>query len=284
MQGTARWVDESNREQLQAWDGDEGAYWAAHADRFDRAVAHYQPHLLRAAAIDSGDRVLDIGCGTGQTTRDAARQAPAGSALGIDLSAQMVAHARRRALAEGVDNAAFEQADAQVHPFADAGFDLVISRTGTMFFGAPTAAFTNISRALPSGGRLAMLTWQPLAKNEWIRELTSALAAGGEPPSPPANAPGPFALSDPKRVREILDAASFTSIELCPVEADMWFGADPDDAADFVVGLLGWMLHGADDATRARALASLHRTVINHHTNDGVVFESAGWITTATRA
>src|SRR5688572_33038497 len=89
-------VHSSNAEQLRAWDGDEGAYWADHAEYFDRSVAVYHERLLDVAAISEGDRVLDIGCGTGQTTRDAARAASAGFALGIDLSSRMLDYARRR--------------------------------------------------------------------------------------------------------------------------------------------------------------------------------------------
>ena len=136
-------VHDTNTAQLKAWDGDEGAYWAAHADRFDRSVAPYHERLLAAAAIGASERVLDIGCGTGQTTRDAARAADAGDALGVDLSSGMLAVARQRAQAAGLANATFEQSDAQLHPFEREAYDLAVSRTGAMFFGDPTAAFAN---------------------------------------------------------------------------------------------------------------------------------------------
>jgi len=153
-------VDPSNTEMATAWDGDEGAYWAAHAEHFDRSVAAYHLPFLAAAAIGRREQVLDIGCGTGQTTRDAARRAPAGGTLGVDLSSEMIAVARRLAVAEDIPNTRFEQADAQIYPFAERSFDVVISRTGAMFFGDPPAAFANIARALRSGGRLALLPWQ----------------------------------------------------------------------------------------------------------------------------
>ena len=141
-------VDPSNAEQARAWDGEEGAYWAAHAGHFDRSIAAYHLPFLDAAAIGTGEHVLDVGCGTGQTTCDAARRAPGGGALGVDLSAEMIAFARRLATAEGLGNARFEQADAQIHPFDAGSFDVAISRTGAMFFGGPDAAFANIARAL----------------------------------------------------------------------------------------------------------------------------------------
>jgi SAM-dependent methyltransferase len=276
-------VHPSNAEQLRAWDGDEGAYWAANAEHFERALAAYHDPFFTAAAITSTDRVLDIGCGTGLTTRDAARRATSGSALGVDLSSPMIDHARRRAAAEGIGNVAFEQADAQIRPFEAGAFDVAISQTGAMFFGDLTAAFVNIGRALRPAGRLVLLAWQPLPNNEWVRELTGALAAGRALPAPPADAPGPFSLADPKRVRAILEAAGFSEIEHRGTTADLWFGNDADDAYRFVLGLLGWMLEGLDDAGRARALDGLRSTVAAHETDRGVIYGSAAWLTSATR-
>jgi SAM-dependent methyltransferase len=276
-------VDPSNTEQAKAWDGDEGAYWAAHAEHFDRTVAGYHLPFLEAAAISTSEQVLDIGCGTGQTTRDAARRASAGGALGVDLSTEMIGLARRRATTEGLPNARFEQADAQIYPFGQGSFDVAISRTGAMFFGDPDAAFVNIARALRSGGRLALLSWQPLPANEWVTELTAALAAGQNLPVPPPEAPGPFALADPGRVRQLLTGAGFTSIEIDPMQAPMWFGADADDAHTFALGLLGWMLEGLDQDRRAQALAALRATVAAHTTADGVVYTSGAWLIRAQR-
>lgn len=275
-------VHPSNTTQLAAWDGDEGAYWATHADHFDRSVAPYHQRLLEAAAIGPSERVLDIGCGTGQTARDAARAARTGSALGLDLSSAMIDHARRRAADDGVPNAFFEQADAQIHPFEPESFDVAISRTGAMFFGDLVAAFTNIARALRPAGRLVLVTWQPLQQNEWIRSLSGALAAGREVPSPPRNQ-GPFSLSEVDRVRAVLSDAGFTDVELDGTSEGMWFGHDAEEAHRFVLGLLGWMLEGLDDAGRGRALEALRATTAAHSTPDGVIYGSAAWTIRATR-
>ena len=271
-------VAPANAEQLRAWDGDEGAYWATHAEYFDRSALPFHHRLLAAAAIHEHDRVLDIGCGTGQTTLRAARSAAAGSVLGIDLSSPMLAYARQRAADGHLENVSFLQADAQIHPFDPDAFDVAISNTGATFFGDLRAGFSNIARALRPGGRLALLTWQPLPDNEWVGELTGALAAGRALPSPPPDAPHPFALADPDRVRSILTAAGFAEIDLEPAHERIWFGHDADDAYQFVLGLLGWMLDGLDDVGKTGALDALRATTRRHDTPDGVLYDSAVWI------
>jgi SAM-dependent methyltransferase len=276
-------VAPSNVEQLRAWDGDEGDYWTEHADHFDRALAAYRDRFAAAAGVQVADRVLDIGCGTGETTRDAARTATAGSAVGIDLSSRMIELARRRAADEGLTSVNFEQVDAQIHPFEREAFDVAISRTGAMFFGDVVAAFTNIGRALRPGGRVALLTWQPVTENIWIREFTEALSAGRDLSEPPPDAPGPFSLSDPDRVHALLNAAGFVDVELDAAHEDMWFGTDADDAYAFLRGFFAWLLEGLHGASRARALDALRATVTAHETDEGVVYASAAWIITARR-
>jgi SAM-dependent methyltransferase len=276
-------VDPANTDQARAWDGDEGTYWAEHAVRFDATMARYQRPLLDAARIAPGDRVLDIGCGTGRTTRDAAARAPDGSACGVDLSSAMIEWARLRAARERVGNASFTQGDAQVHPFPAASFDVVISRTGAMFFGDPDAAFANIARAIRPGGRLALLTWQPAARNEWFTTFVTALAAGRQRPAPPPDRPGPFSMSEPDRVRRLLRGAGFADVAVTGHRAPMYYGRDADDAHAFVLGILGWMLDGLDEAGRARASDALHAALHEHRTVAGVLLDSAAWIVTARR-
>jgi SAM-dependent methyltransferase len=278
-------VHSSNADALRAWDGVDGAYWTANETIFDDSLRHYRGRFLQACAITPTDRVLDIGCGNGQTTRDAARAASDGEALGVDLSSAMLAQARHRASEEGLANVRFIQADAQIHEFGTGAFDVAISRTGTMFFGDSVAAFANIARALRRGGRLVMLVWQPLPQNHWVRDFTVALAAGRDLPAPPPDAPGPFSLADPVRTRSILSSAGFDDITLDGSEELMYFGATADDAYRFVRGLsfTDWMLQGLDDTARAGALDALRATIDAHDTGQGVVYPSAVWIVSARR-
>jgi len=278
MSSDAFSADPSNSQQAEAWDGDEGAFWTAQSQRFDDTMAASQGPFLIAAAIRDGEHVLDVGCGTGQLTRDVARLTPSGSALGVDLSSQMLALARATAAREGLENVRFHQADAQIYPFERDVFDLVVSRMGSMFFGDPVAAFTNLWGALRPGGRLALLTWQGLAENEWLTEFRSAMAVGRELPVPPSDAPSPFALSDPVRVRHLLAAAGFVDVSLQGRRDRRVYGPDPDDAFDFVSTHLNWMLDGLDDAGKIAALAALRSTIDKHTDEHGVSYQSATWI------
>src|SRR5437879_10450145 len=124
----------ANADMANAWDGEEGDQWTRFADEFDTHFRSIWARFLETDPIAPADRVLDIGCGSGQTTRDAARLARDGSALGVDLSEAMLAEARRRATTEGLMNVEFVRADAQVHAFEPATFALAISRFGLMFF------------------------------------------------------------------------------------------------------------------------------------------------------
>jgi SAM-dependent methyltransferase len=279
-------VDAGNADMAAAWDGNEGNHWAANAARYDSVIRPYSLRLRKAAGITAGQNVLDIGSGNGETTLDAARSAgPESKVVGLDLSGPMIEVARSRAAAERLDQVRFVQGDAQVYPFDPAGFDTAISRFGVMFFADPVAAFTNVGRALRSGGRLAFVAWQPPARNQWVTALRAALAAGRDLPSPPPGAPGPFGLADGDRVRHILDASGFTAIELATLTEPFVAGSDADDAYGFFssLGITRSLLEDLDDAGRQAALDRLRATVEAHATAEGIVFESAAWLVTAQR-
>lgn len=274
-------VGTGNEAQLEAWDGSEGAYWAAHADRFDRSIACHHARFMAAAAVAPGETVLDVGCGAGETTLEAARANGGAPALGVDLSAALLSVARDRAAAAGLANARFLQADAQIHPFDPGSADVVLARTAAMFFGDQNGAFANLRRAVRTGGRIALLTWQPIERNEWMTEIAGALTVAGPPRVPPPGA-GPLSLSEPARLRDLLTEAGFAQVDIAESAGPMYFGRDAGDAAAFILGLMGWMLDGADDAARRDAHARLRATCAAHEGHDGVAFASGTWVTTAT--
>jgi SAM-dependent methyltransferase len=275
-----------NVDMARAWDGEEGDQWTQFADEYDDTHRSIWARFLETDPVRPTDRVLDIGCGCGQSTRDAARTAREGSALGVDLSSAMLAVARRRATAEGVTNVEFRRADAQVHEFDPATFDVVISRFGVMFFEDRTAAFANIAAALRPGGRLALLVWQDIRKNEWIMTARETLAAGRDLPMPPAGAPGPMAMADPDDVRSLLSGAGFGSIGFTSIEEPVWFGADAEAAYEFVgeIGIVKGLSDDLEPDARAAAHERLRAALRAHETPEGVRFDSGVWLISATRA
>jgi len=161
--------------------------------------------VLRPAwGVQPHERVLDVGCGSGQTTCEAARLARAGSAVGIDVAAPAIERARELARAQGIRNVTFERADAQVHPFPQERFDLATSRFGTMFFADPVAAFGNIGRALRPAGRLVMMVWQAHDRNEWEVAIRQSLANAAWASAGASVGADAFSLADPPAVTGIL--------------------------------------------------------------------------------
>ena len=274
----------SNVEQHAVWNGPAAAHRLTNPDQDDAEVFALRPWLRDAAAIAPGERVLDVGCGTGQSTRDAARAAAPGRVLGVDLSAGMLARARERSAAEGLDNVGYEQADAQVHAFPPAGFDVAISQFGVMFFGDPVAAFGNIGRALRPGGRLAVLVWQARERNEWALAVRDALAGDATPSPAPVSgaavAASPFSLAEPQVLKGVLDAAGFVDVDLADVREPVYYGRDVDAAYEFVSGLwsTGTALAAMSPDGAERARRRLRAVMAAHETGSGVLFGSRVWV------
>lgn len=276
-------IDPSNTDQLNSWDGEGGENWTNRADRFDHGVAGYGDAFFTAAAIEDGANILDIGCGSGPTTRAAARRAGSGSVLGVDLSTRQLELARETARREGLENVHFEQADAQIHQFPEASFDLVISRHGLMFFGDPVTAFGNIAWSMRANARLVALTWQPFSRNAWLRSFFSTLLGEQDPTPPPNDRPSPLSLSEPERVHGLLESAGFADVRLDDLRAPMYYGSDVEDAFSFIIGSFGWLVREFEPSEQQRAHERLRADIAEHLTEDGVCYESAAWLVTARR-
>lgn len=248
------------------------------ADFYDAELRRHQEHFRAATNVGPRDRVLDIGCGAGKSTREAARAAVMGSAVGVDVSEEMLEVARRRSAEAGLRNIVFELGNAQVHGFPAAHFDLGISRFGTMFFTDPVAAFANIGQALRPSARLVLMAWQRRERNEWAIAIQDALAPIG---SPSDESPA-FSLADPKVTERILTAAGFASINFADVHEPVFYGANVDAAYDAVVELFIPKDKRAD-ATSAtdEALRRLRQLLDAHSSATGVLFDSRAWIVTA---
>jgi len=247
---------------------------------YDAELRRHNEVLRAACGVRAGDDVLDIGCGTGQTTREAARAARAGRALGVDIRTPAIERARALAQAEGLGNVTFERADAQVLRFPREHFDLAISRFGTMFFADPAAAFANIARALRPAGRLVMLVWQASERNEWDVVIRRSLAATAGP------APGeadPFSLASPPAVTEMLEGAGFTDVAFTDVRELVYYGPDVTAALSWVRGFTcaSEALERLEPAAAASAVENLRDALAAHQSDDGVWLASRSWLVTA---
>lgn len=227
-----------NEHQNEAWNGYEGRHWADEHERWSLTLASVNQPLFAAARIGATDRVLDIGCGAGETTRLAARAAARGSVLGVDISEPMLRRARELSAAEGLRNVAYERGDAQIFPFEARGFDVALSRNGVMFFADPVAAFANIRRALRPGGRLAFTCAGLMNEGSEMLAVMRALADVAPRPEPPPEEAGTRlvdSLGDPAHARRVLENAGYQDIVVEPFLGTFEIGKEVDDAAAFVV-------------------------------------------------
>lgn len=274
-----------NAEQSDAWNGATGTKWVRFQERLDAMLAPFCDTLLQSAAIRSGEHVLDIGCGCGATTIEAAKHTGStGRALGIDLSAPMTERARQRAAALNAP-AAFAVADAYTHDFAHAGFDLLISRFGVMFFDDPVGAFKNLHRALKPSGRMHFICWRELKDNEWI-SLPMRVARPMLPPVPPADpyAPGPGAFAEEARVKTILEQAGFRNVSHQPLDLPLNMGRTLDEALEqsLEIGPLARLLAEHDPSLKTKVAAAIREELAKRLTPEGVILSSAAWIVSAT--
>lgn len=264
------------------WNGPAAARWTLHQDALDTAIRPFGRTAMDRAAMKSGEHVLDVGCGCGDTSMELARAVgPSGSVVGVDVSAPMLARARERGAAAGLANLRFVEADASTHAF-ERDTDLVFSRFGVMFFAEPEAAFGNIARALRPDGRLTFVCWRAATENPWMYVPVRA-AAALVPPTPPAapDAPGPFAFADGARVKRALSA--FRDVDIEPWDTEQILGADLDTATRFAIetGPTARIVLDADERTRAKIVDAVRTALAPYETPRGVALRAATWIVTA---
>jgi SAM-dependent methyltransferase len=263
------------------WNGPTAQFWVDHDDRYDALLARPGDALLAAAAPAAGERVLDIGCGTGSTTLRAARAVgDVGTALGVDISYAMIDKARSRAGESGAENARFAVADAQTADLGRAEFDLVISRFGVMFFSDHEAAFANIRAAVRPGGRLAFVCWAEPSRNEYWTLFADALAPLLGPPPASPQPRGPFALADPDYVSTMLGHAGWDAIEITELGEPVYVGRDATEAVAFELSdpEVAKDIAAADPAVAAQAIADLRAAFAARERPDGVWLKAAAWL------
>jgi len=271
-----------NADQITYWNDKAGPIWTSLQPMLDRQIAPLGVRALAALGPAAGEAILDIGCGCGETTLALAEAAgQAGRVIGLDISAPMLAAARRRAARAGLAQAYFLQADAQTAAFG-AKFDAAFSRFGVMFFADPVAAFANIAGGLKPGARLGFVCWRKPAENPWMM-LPYQAAAALLPPREESDslAPGPFAFASADRVRGILVQAGFSFIEISPYDCPIGgFSAADATTLALRVGPLGQALRENPELAPCVAEA-VAGALAGYDTEDGVMLESGTWIVTA---
>lgn len=265
-----------NAEQAEYWNSESARQWIACQEALDQRFAPLTELLIERARVARGACVLDVGCGTGATTlRLAGAVGAHGSVLAVDISEPLLAVARRRLMQDGHSNVRVVVGDAQTHRFERASYDLAISRFGVMFFEDPVAAFRNLKRALRPCGRLTFVCWAPLERNPcFALPLQVGIERLGPPESRPPRAPGPFALSEPDYVEEILGAAGFAGVRIEQIATSLPGAADVREEAALAsqLGPLARLIRerGADAAMRERMVEELAERLRPYLTADGV--------------
>jgi len=273
----------ANVDQSALWNGGAGNAWVEAQTVLDEMLAPFERLLVEQGLHDGTSSVLDVGCGAGSTTLSAARRlGRVGSCVGVDISATLLELAKTRATRERVGNVSFVCADAQTHAFEPGRFDAVISRFGLMFFDDPVAAFLNIRRAARREASLTFVCWRSPADNPFMTTAVRA-AAPFLPslPKPDPNAPGQFALADPDRVRRILDASGWTSIELRPVDVPASLAERDLLAYVTKMGPVGLALKEVDEHTRAQTVAAVDAAFAPFVRDGAARFNAASWLVTA---
>jgi SAM-dependent methyltransferase len=245
-------------EQAKLWNGSAGCAWVEAQALLDRTLQPFEDLLVEAVAASGARRVLDVGCGTGSTTRAVASLLGArGQSVGIDISEQMIDAARMLA-EQDREAATFICADAQSHRFDPGSFDLIMSRFGTMFFTDPVEAFANLRRAGARGARLCSIAWRSPEENPFM--TTAERAAAALLPNLQArraDVAGPFGLADERRMRAILEESDWTEIEIRPIDVVCTLPEHELIRYGTRFGPVGVALREADPHTRAQVAGAV---------------------------
>jgi ubiquinone/menaquinone biosynthesis C-methylase UbiE len=280
----------ANEEAIRAWDGPLYERFVRFRDILTTGLGAHGEEALRLTPPWPGERVLDIGCGFGDTTRRIADLVgPEGEALGVDAAPRFIEDARRQAAQGGVQNVSFAVVDVETASF-DRSFDLAFSQMGTMFFANPVAALRNVRKALTPAGRLVMVVWRSKVENEWVyrgQTITERFVEKPEEYDEPTCGPGPFSMGNADTTSGILLSAGYENVALRRCDIPIMIGKDLEEAVDLVMSLgpAGEILRLAGDRA-----AHLHEPVADAlgegladwQAADGAVIAPAStWIVTA---
>jgi ubiquinone/menaquinone biosynthesis C-methylase UbiE len=269
------------------WAGPSGERWLGSALRFELTMKGIGEELLARAALRAGEQVVDIGCGAGAMSLEAAgRVAPGGSVTGLDISPGLVKEATRRAeAARPKVPVTFVLGDAARTTLRGKA-DCLISRFGIMFFTDPYGAFVHLRGFLKPGGRLALACWMPMALNPWMMTMRQVMAAHFELPVIPPRTPGPFAFGEAEYLRDILAKAGFGGIEIAEWKTEMYVGGPgthAEAATEFLMQALSIAQRAVDasEAVQVAVKKELQERLGAYVTPGGVKMPAAVWFATA---
>lgn len=280
----------SNREATEAWSGPLFDRFVRYRDLVAGGLGAHGEEAMRVHPPASGARVLDVGCGFGDTTQRLAELVGAdGVAVGVDVSEPFVALAREEAAEAGADNVSFRCGDVQVMDLGE-GYDYAFSRMGIMFFASPVAALRNVRQALAPGGRFCAVVWRRKEDNEWVRRAELVVDEYLEHPEEsdqPTCGPGPFSMANADTLSEQLTLAGFEGISLRRCDLPLRIGDDLDHAVEFnmALGPAGEVLRLWEDRIddiRPKIAADLREALAGFEAPDGVVAPASTWIVSAT--
>jgi ubiquinone/menaquinone biosynthesis C-methylase UbiE len=278
-----------NASEVQYWNSARTRPWADEYEAIDRLFAGLTRVALDHAAPKPGERVIDIGCGSGSTVLElAARVGRSGYVLGADVSKPSVERARERIAAAGLRQAEIMLCDVSTHMFAANSFDLVFSRFGVMFFSDPVSTFANIRKAVKPDGRLALAVFRTLQENKWATAIVAAVRHLLPPITPPGpEEPGQFSWGDAARVHRILETAGFQNVSLTSYDIAMPLAGrgEAAEAASFM-SRIGPVVRATGEASaeqQQEVRAALETFFRSHEGPEGIVFQGAISIVTARR-
>jgi ubiquinone/menaquinone biosynthesis C-methylase UbiE len=253
-------------------------------------LTQHSEAVFPSLPVRPGDRVLDVGCGFGDTAIKLANLVgPEGEVVGIDCCDAFLDYARKDVEAKGLTNIRFMRGDAEVALPAD-NFDFVFARFGTMFFANPVAGLRNMRKALRPGGRMVHIVWRRRADNPWLSMAKDVVVQFLPEPGADAQTcgPGPFSMSDQETVTAMMKAAGYEGIEFRRVDAPVLVGRDIQDAIDFqlAIGPAGEVFReaGAEAEDKRRVIEAALAKAIKRQTlaADGIVMDSSSWVISAT--
>lgn len=275
-------AQQTDYEQMRLWNGPAGRAWIEAQDILDQMFRQFEAPLCDVVPVGAARRVLDVGCGTGGVTVAIARRlSEQGRAVGIDISAPMIAAALSRACHDGT-SADFVCADAQNYEFEPGSFDTIISRLGVMFFADRVAAFVNLRRAAIDGARLRFIAWRSAAETPFM--TTAERAAAPLLPELPArrpDGPGQFAFADPRRIERVLRAAGWTRIDIRAVDIPCSFPANELVRYISWLGPVGAILQAADHQLRQTVVEAVRPAFDGYVQKDAICFTAACWMVDA---